>query len=474
MIENQDNLEEINEEPDQESDCVGYYTRSKRRKLNHDVEKCTTSFREHTDRRRKNPIMFLPTEMLRAIFENIDYHELSQNVRLVNTRFRLIAEDLLNKAYKKIEQQLETLVKTTEVSLSCNIDDMEIRCLLKLLNFLEILKMQYDLVISTIWRYVYNEYYRTSRSCMYGGQLIDAHRLFIFKFLYYPNTLYGPAVVKEYALPPEVIKIIQMTKSFCVHFDKINEEPLGDSLVASGCKIVDIVKCSKFSQELLSTENSSKDYFRAEYSFYFRNTWFVALPIHGTREMDLSQKQRMMHMRLRRIILAHNDMYTQQAQYERELLLRRDPDVRIKRPGNNVYTGYGDVGNVFFYYGVMNDSAYNQKFNSDEDNDEDEEDEENIDIENEPVANIPVQNSDEDIFYRLPHLGLRMNITVRCPLSYAPLPYLKSLGEDQREKLKNRNRTTGPIEMKITFECEGATYPRLPNFYQYDVKPKQL
>ncbi|CAG9824702.1 unnamed protein product [Phaedon cochleariae] len=215
----------------------------------------------------------------------------------INTRFRLIAEDLLNKAYKKIEQQLETLVKTTEVSLSCNIDDMEIRCLLKLLNFLEILKMQ--------------------------------------------------------ALPPEVIKIIQMTKSFCVHFDKINEEPLGDSLVASGCKIVDIVKCSKFSQELLSTENSSKDYFRAEYSFYFRNTWFVALPIHGTREMDLSQKQRMMHMRLRRIILAHNDMYTQQAQYERELLLRRDPDVRIKRPGNNVYTGYGDVGNVFFYYGVL-------------------------------------------------------------------------------------------------------------------------
>lgn len=59
-------------------------------------------------------------------------------------------------------------------------------------------------------------------------------------------------------------------------------------------------------------------------------------------------------MRLRRIILAHNDMFLAHAQYERDLILRPTAQITLKRPGNNVYTGYGDAGDVFFFYGVMN------------------------------------------------------------------------------------------------------------------------
>lgn len=35
------------------------------------------------------------------------------------------------------------------------------------------------------------------------------------------------------------------------------------------------------------------------------------MPIPPAKDMDWPQKQRMMHMRLRRIVLAHNDMFLQ-------------------------------------------------------------------------------------------------------------------------------------------------------------------
>nr|XP_023016768.1 uncharacterized protein LOC111506070 [Leptinotarsa decemlineata] len=195
-----DNSEEIYDESDQETSDLtpGYYTRSKRRKISQDTEECTTSYKEYSERKRKNPIMFVPVEILQAVFTHLSYHDLSQTVRLVNRRFRIIAENMLNIGYKKIEKQLNMLIKTVEMSVGYTQDDMEIKCVTKLLNLLEILKMQYILVISTIWRYVYNEYYKTHKTCMYGGQLIDAHYWFMWKFLHSPNTLYAPAVMRDY------------------------------------------------------------------------------------------------------------------------------------------------------------------------------------------------------------------------------------------------------------------------------------
>lgn len=39
-------------------------------------------------------------------------------------------------------------------------------------------------------------------------------------------------------------------------------------------------------------------------------------------------------------------------------MLRSGAPTPIKRPGNNVYTGYGDVEDIFYYYGVMNDGKF--------------------------------------------------------------------------------------------------------------------
>ncbi|KAJ8943513.1 hypothetical protein NQ314_009716 [Rhamnusium bicolor] len=315
---------------------------------------------------------------------------LGMSVRLVNRRFKINAENILNLAFKRLEKKINVLMHTTEVSLAYTQDDMEIKCVSKLLNMLEVLKMQYAIVMSTIWRYVYNEYYKTNKTCMYGGLLIDAHHTFMWKFVHCPNQLYSPAVIRDY------------------------------------------------------------------YSYFFQNSWFIGLPISVTKDMEMSQKQRMMHMRLRRIVLAHNDMFLQQAQYERELLLRPDPATRIKKPGNNVYTG-----------------AYIQKFHLDEDNEEEEGDEEVMHQEqNDPNINVPRNNSDEDVFYQIAHLGFRMNVDVKCPISYAPLRFLQKMDTDQQHILKKKHKIKGPTNISIFFECEGASYPRLPTLYEYQFKPK--
>ncbi|KAJ8974725.1 hypothetical protein NQ317_000391 [Molorchus minor] len=481
-----DNSEEINDESDHdESSQVGYYTRSKRRKLTQNREEVTgvASSTGVEERKRKNPIMYIPSEIMQAIFNYISHHELSISIRMVNRRFKINAENILNLSFKRIEKKLNTLMKTTEVSLAYTQDDREIRGVVKLLNMLEVLQMQYSIVMSTIWRYVYNEYYKTNKSCMYGGLLIDSHNKFLWKFVHSPSELYAPAIIRDYALPLEVTKIIQLTKTFSVHFDKVNEEPFSKCLVYSGCKIIDILDCAKFAHRLYLDEKGGPNFFCAKYTYYFQNSWFVGLPIAMTKEMDWNQRQRMMHMRLRRIVLAHNDMLLQQTQYERELILRPDPTSRIKKPGNNVYTGYGDVVDTFFYYGVMNDvyrsllniGAYIQKFHLEEDNDEDEGDEEvQNQANNEQNDNVPRDNSEEDIFYRIAHLGFRMNIEVRCPTSYAPLNFLQKLDEQQQSILKKKHRIKGPSSINILFECEGASYPRLPTFYKYYFKPKHV
>ncbi|CAH1100261.1 unnamed protein product [Psylliodes chrysocephalus] len=470
-----DNSEEINDESEKEMNLnTGYYMRSKRRKLDKNVEECTSFFR-NTEKKRKNPIIYMPVEILQAIFRFVPHHELSQSVRLVNHRFKIVAEDVLNCSFRHLEKKINNLILSAEISLAFTQDDMEIKCIAKLLNMLEILKLQYSIVVSTIWRYVYNDFYKTNKTCMYAGQLIDAYFNFIDKFIHCPNILYAPAVIRDYALPLEVAKIIQLTKSFCVHFDKISEEPRTDCLICSGCKIIDIVDCAKYSQKFVVSEVACKNYFVAEYSYVFRNSWFVALPVKMTKEMEWSQKQRMMHMRLRRIVLAHNDMFLQQYQYDREVMLRPDPIIgRIKKPGNNVYTGYGDIGDTFFYYGVMNDGAYAQKFNQDEDNEEEEELDEMLALEDIGEDIAPRNNSSENVLYRIPYLGFKMNVEVKCPLSYAPLNFLKNMNDIDLQKLRNKHRTQGPTHIKVMFECEGASYPRLPTRFEYDFNPKKL
>ncbi|CAH1999507.1 unnamed protein product [Acanthoscelides obtectus] len=90
-----DNSEEINDESEHEQNmsgnCIGYYTRSKRRKLDTDGEEVSCFGKASVEnRKRKNPIMFVPTEIIQAIFRHLSYQELSTsfNVKFITTGSR--------------------------------------------------------------------------------------------------------------------------------------------------------------------------------------------------------------------------------------------------------------------------------------------------------------------------------------------------------------------------------------------------
>ncbi|CAG9773809.1 unnamed protein product [Ceutorhynchus assimilis] len=459
---------------------MAYFTRAKRRKLSEsNLEEDDNDYDEPPrSYKRKNPFMFVPTEVIQLIFEHISYNELSTRVRLVNRRFKVIAETCLNIAFRNIGTKLDDLIKITDTSLSHTQDDMIIKCIAKLLWILKILKQQHMVIFATIWRYVYNDYYKTNQSCMYGGLIIDIHEAVFRKFDQCPNDLYSPSVIKDHALPSEVSEVIFLTKTFCVHFDKVTEELSPNPRVLSGCKTLDILDCANFAQTNRIRLERRSDTLYAKYTFYFKNSWFCAIHIPPTKTVDWPQKQRLMHMRLRRIVLAHNDMYLQQAEYEKELELRPETST-IRRPPNNVYTGYGDVERTFFYYGVMNEAAYVSKFHSEDDIMVDELDEEEDIIEVDMNQLIPeavgideindlvAVNSEEDVYYRIPYLGLKIDVSLKCPVQYAPLKYLNSLQEDEREQIKKHNNIEGATEIVLNFESLGNHYARLACTYNY-------
>uniref|UniRef100_A0A6P7G426 Uncharacterized protein LOC114337493 n=1 Tax=Diabrotica virgifera virgifera TaxID=50390 RepID=A0A6P7G426_DIAVI len=469
-----DAKEEINNENDNETSetHLGYFTRSKRRKLENGRENYTKASTS-TILKRKISILCLPNEVITIILSYLAGNELSKSIRLVSRRFKEISGNMLNNSFKKIGKTINTLISNTELSLRCINEDVELRCVLKLLNMLEILKQSYDIVIATVWRYVYNEYYVTTKTCLFAGKLIDVYFSFIYKFLKHPNLLYGSAIIDDYNLPSEVTKIVEMTKKFCVHFDKVIEEPISNFPPQSGCKLIDIFNCSQFSNSnVLAEKVVGKDSFVGEYCYFFQNSWFVAIPISSSKQSDWFHRRRMMHMRIRRIVLAHNELFLQQSQYERDLLLRADPTLyRTRAPENSVYTGFGDIGNNFFYYGVMNNGAFRQKFA------EQLEEEGLYGVYPVDVDEVPNQedvvaesNSESNILYRIPYLGFHAHIRVKCPLSFAPLRFLSTLDGSLVQRLKHNTEdkdTEGSVDIKVSFNCMSAAYPCLPTNYEY-------
>ncbi|KAL3272978.1 hypothetical protein HHI36_014435 [Cryptolaemus montrouzieri] len=410
-----ENFEQFSTE-NEEDLHIGYFLRSKRRKLDNDREevKFCENLLPERQRRKKTPILRLPTEIFRHILKFIPFEQLSNSVRLVNHRFRVVAEDILSTSFKMLERRIKNLLRSTIEALHATHEDMEIKCFCRLINMLEIVNFQ--------------------------------------------------------AMPTEVKSIVQMTKTFCLHFEKTNEEMVNHSLLISGCKILDLLDSASFAQRDVIFENVKENIFTARYNYFFNNSWFIALNIKSDKEMSWKQKQRMMHMRIRRILLAHTEMFMQQYQYERETMLRKsDNFVKIRKPSNNLYTGYGDIQDKFFFYGVMNDGAYIQKFHPDDSTNEDIDDL----IEDDPEdLEVHFNGSEDSRNFNIPHLGVHIDVKISCPVSHAPMRFLEEkLPLDPSDwSVKNSLFEKEKFSLVLKFHCPGAKYPRLPTTYLYKFK----
>lgn len=113
--------------------------------------------------------------------------------------------------------------------------------------------------------------------------------------------------------------------------------------------------------------------------------------------------------------------------------------------------------------------AYIQKFGIDDENDV----EANENVPNEVPLQPEEVDSDENIVYRLSHLGFKLVANVTCPLPYAPRKYLEKIEDKEMMSLRNR-KIKDKTFINLKFECLGASYPHLPIDHQYDFKPNDF
>ncbi|KAI4457103.1 f-box-like domain superfamily [Holotrichia oblita] len=190
--------------------------------------------------RRKNPIMHLPTELLYKIFSFLSNEELGKTVRLVNHRFRTVAQFLLNTNFRQLLKRLEDIKAMIVDSIHHTHDDMETRCMCKMLGTLELLMFYHSIIKSTLWRYLYFQK-PVSNLCMYAGSILDLYNTVLKQFVTEPHIIYSPGILRDYALSKEVKEICSSSKAFALYFDRISEMPINANPLCSGCKILDIL-----------------------------------------------------------------------------------------------------------------------------------------------------------------------------------------------------------------------------------------
>lgn len=130
--------------------------------------------------------------------------------------------------------------------------------------------------------------------------------------------------------------------------------------------ILSVVPSSLYPENVFNLTTRNSNLVSRQLKYYFTNSWFVAFDIPEEKSKLWNEEQRVMYMRLRRIVISHSEMTMEYNQYKRETMIRTKPMSRIRKPINSVYTGYGEVGEKFFYYGVMNQGAYLNKFDVDD------------------------------------------------------------------------------------------------------------
>ncbi|TGZ37770.1 POZ-, AT hook-, and zinc finger-containing protein 1 [Temnothorax longispinosus] len=164
-------------------------------------------------------------------------------------------------------------------------------------------------------------------------------------------------------LPPEILSII--LKMLPLHDVACIVRLVSRSALVSGCKIVDVLDCLEEGRQVLSFRVSSRTgnpMVSMHLKYVLRRAWFTCLRVPNAKNECLwRDKQRYMYLRLRRLVNSYNKHLFHKLHYERKLGLRATAPSR-RLPPASMYSGYGEYGGQFFYYGNMSKYAYESRF----------------------------------------------------------------------------------------------------------------
>lgn len=183
--------------------------------------------------------------------------------------------------------------------------------------------------------------------------------------------------------------------------------------------------------------------------YVLKRAWFTCLEIPGVDdENSWRDEQRFMYLRLRRLVGSVNEHLYEKSHYERELLLQTPTMPSPRPPPASTYSGYGEYGGQFFYYGNMNEYAYENKFKF--------------------VDTREWENDETEELRGAPCFDLVVAVELRCSPELAPLAVRTAVQSDDLE-------TTGTscqpeLYLKLDIKCPASVANRLPGSFTWELR----
>ncbi|XP_078037002.1 uncharacterized protein LOC144470068 [Augochlora pura] len=415
----------------------------------------------------------LPPEMLEMILRLLPYHEVATSVRLVSRWFYacilifsndtaviLTPASALNAAFLAAGARIEALTGRVKQTLWQAKRNTKILACIKALNTFELIEAQYKLLRAVTWRYTHPpvRHQRFPRLCFYAGSLLDKLNDLLSQVVKYHTCLDDSRNVYATA-----IVFVSVCKQYMYFFEKVSERRVNRSVLVSGCKVVDILDCLVEGRQVLFSEitknRSGNCMVNMKLKYVMARAWFTCLPISDNSEgKSWRDEQRFMYMRLRRLVGSVNEhlFYTRHYKDKLSLQVISIPlPFPVKPPPASTYSGYGEYGDQFFYYGNMNKDAYDSKF----------------------VNTASSSNSSLDTNQRMlkaPSFDLVIDIELKCSPELAPYASrvdLKSdLFETYLETYETKRYRNQQLLLTMSVNCRASVANRLPGTFVWKLR----
>ncbi|XP_011312135.1 uncharacterized protein [Fopius arisanus] len=399
----------------------------------------------------------LPPEVLEIILTFLPLRVVAGTFRLVSRHCQLVAHSLLNGAFFSAGQRLESALCYVKERISTVKNATDLLLFTKAFNCLELVRLQYRLLRAVTWRYTHPPRpERFPRLCFYPGGLLHQLNRILYLAKSHPAALFGPN-----GSDIVVLEFCNVCKRFMYYFEKVSERKYNRSPLVSGCKAVDILDCLTEGRQLLSfrvtPRRGNRDSIVCMHLQYtMRRAWFTCLQVPCTmEESSWRDEQRFMYLRLRRLVASVNEHYYERIHFEREISIQARTTVTPKLTLPSTYSGYGEYGGQFFYYGNMNRQAYATKWHRPG--------------ESEEYQEYPEQVSEDHRSF--PTYDLVIGIELRCSPELAPLiirPILKSDDVDNSRPFSHNPE----MYLKMTVNCPASIANRLPGHFVWEQRAR--
>ncbi|CAL7938911.1 unnamed protein product [Xylocopa violacea] len=396
----------------------------------------------------------LPPEVLEMVLRLLPFHDLATSVRLVSRHCSTTAAIVLNSAFLKAGARIESLIKHIQNAMKCAKTESELFNCSKALNALELVKAQYKMLRAVTWRYTHppTKHQKFPRLCFYAGSLLDNLNELLGRIAKYHSS-----IVDSRTADSSVTSFIGVCKRFMNFFEKVSERRVNRSALISGCKVVDILDCLIEGRQLLSFKESSNNKrfggtVSMKLKYTMKRAWFTCLEVSkNADENSWRDEQRFMYLRLRRLVGSVNEHLFENLHYEHELLLQISFTLPLRPPPASTYSGYGEYGGRFFYYGNMNKYAYENKF-----------------MHTVSTAHLTVET--EQQVQRPPSFDLVIDIELKCTPELAPLAVKSNLRFDEFETYEMKMCRNQQLYLRMNVTCPASAANRLPGNFVWELR----